>query len=114
MTIKFSSKRPLTDKEEAEIQKMIVSDPDNPEITDEQAKQGKPFKEALPELFESIQRSRGRPRVDNPKEAVTLRLDPETLAAFKATGKDWRAKMVQALDEAAHNDNWLNTDHKKA
>ena len=36
MTVKFSSKRPLTDEEEAEIQKMIASDPDNPELTDEQ------------------------------------------------------------------------------
>lgn len=61
----------------------------------------RPLKEALPELYETIQRSRGRPRVDNPKEAVTLRLDPETLARFKATGKNWRAKMAEALDKAA-------------
>ena len=33
---KFSAKRPLTDNEEAEIQRMIESDPDNPEPTDEQ------------------------------------------------------------------------------
>ena len=33
---KFSAKRPLTDDEEAEIQRMIASDPDNPELTDEQ------------------------------------------------------------------------------
>jgi len=100
MTIKFSSKRPLTYEEEAEIQKMIASDPDNPELTDEQIKQGKPFKEALPELYESIQRSRGRPRVDNPKEAVTLRVSPDTLAKFKASGKDWRTRMADALDKA--------------
>jgi hypothetical protein len=30
MPRKFSSKRPLTDEEEAEIQGMIASDPDNP------------------------------------------------------------------------------------
>lgn len=100
MRTKFSSKRPLTDKEEADIQKMIASDPDNPEISDEQTKQGKPFKEALPELYESIQRSRGRPRLEKPKEAVTLRVDPDTLARFKATGKDWRAKMAEVLDAA--------------
>lgn len=35
MTIKYSSKRPLTDEEEAEIQKMIASNPDNPELTDD-------------------------------------------------------------------------------
>jgi uncharacterized protein (DUF4415 family) len=100
MTGKFSSKRPLTDKEEAEIQKMIASDPDNPELTDEQLKRGRPFSKALPGLYRSIQRSRGRPRVEKPKEAVTLRLDPDVLARFKAAGKDWRTKMVEALEKA--------------
>ena len=40
---KFSSKRPLTDAEEAEIQRMIASDPDNPELTDEQIAGLRPF-----------------------------------------------------------------------
>jgi uncharacterized protein (DUF4415 family) len=92
--------RPLTDREEAEIQKQIAADPDDEELTDEYAAQGKPFAEALPELMESIKRARGRPPVDAPKEAVTLRLDPNTLAKFKAAGKDWRARMVKVLDRA--------------
>lgn len=54
----------------------------------------------LPELYESIQRARGRPRVERPKEAVTLRIDPDTLARFKATGKNWRTKMAEVLDAA--------------
>lgn len=70
-------------------------------LTAEELARAKPLKEVLPELYESVQRARGRPRVDNPKEAVTLRLDPETLARFKAAGKDWRAKMAEALDKAA-------------
>jgi uncharacterized protein (DUF4415 family) len=70
-------------------------------LTAEELALAKPLKEVLPELYEGIQRARGRPRIDNPKEAVTLRLDPETLARFKATGKDWRAKMAEALDKAA-------------
>lgn len=70
-------------------------------LTSEKLAGTKPLKEVQPELYESIQRSRGRPRIDNPKEAVTLRLDPETLARFKATGKDWRTKMAEALDKAA-------------
>jgi uncharacterized protein (DUF4415 family) len=81
---------------------LIGPDPEDvrPLMTQELARM-KPLKEALPELYEGIQRSRGRPRIDNPKEAVTLRLDPETLARFKATGQDWRAKMAEALDKAA-------------
>ena len=73
---------------------------DSPELTDEQLAQGRPFREALPELYASIQRARGRPRVESPKAAVTLRLDPATLARFKATGKDWRARMAKILDSA--------------
>jgi hypothetical protein len=69
MTVKFSSKRPLTDEEEAEIQRMIASDPDNPELTEEQLAQMRPFKEVFPDLYESIQRSRGR-RLEKPKKAA--------------------------------------------
>lgn len=96
---RFSSKRALSNAEESEIQKMIASDPDNPEISDAQIAKGKPFAKAFPELAESIKRSRGRPRVDNPREAVTLRIDPETVARFKAKGKDWRARMARALEK---------------
>jgi len=92
--------RDLTDAEEAEIQGMITSDPDAPEATDEQLAQARPFAEAFPDLAASIRRSRGRPKLDAPKQAVTLRLAPETLARFKAKGADWRARMSDILDRA--------------
>ena len=60
----------------------------------------RPMKEARPDLYESIQRSRGRPKLEKPKEAVTLRVDPDTLKKFKASGKDWRARMAKVLDAA--------------
>lgn len=90
----------LTDEEEAAIQRQIAVDPDHPEMTDEEAAQARPFAEAFPALMASIERKRGRPRVDHPKEAVTLRLDAETVAKFKATGDDWRARMGEALKRA--------------
>ncbi len=99
MPDKFSLK--LSDAAEAEIQAMIAGDPDNPELTDAQLKQGRPFKEALPDLYASIQKSRGRPPVENPKAAVTLRLDPRVVARFQAMGKDWRARMAEILEKAA-------------
>ncbi|MEP9351664.1 BrnA antitoxin family protein [Xanthobacter sp. KR7-225] len=93
---------PLTDAEEAEIQRQIAADPDDAELTDAQIAQAKPFAEAFPELMERIKRARGRPKVESPKEAVTLRLAPETVARFKTMGgKDWRAKMSEALEKAA-------------
>ena len=73
---------------------------DNPELTDRQIAEAKPFKEVFPELYASIKRSRGRPKVESPKEAVTLRVSPDTVAKFKATGKDWRARMARALERA--------------
>ena len=50
MTVKFASKRPLSNEEEAEVQRMIAADPDAPEATDEEIAQAKPFREAFPDL----------------------------------------------------------------
>ena len=91
---------PISDEEEAEIQRQIAEDPDDYEATDEELANARPFAEVFPELMDSIRRSRGRPRSPSPKEAVTLRLDPKTLDRFKATGDDWRARMAEILDKA--------------
>jgi uncharacterized protein (DUF4415 family) len=92
--------RPLTDEEEAEIQRQIAEDPDDEDITDEQLAQARPFAEVFPHFAESIRRARGRPKLDNAKKAVTLRVDPATLERFQAKGKNWRVKMSEALDKA--------------
>lgn len=70
-------------------------------LMDNDIARAKPMREALPELYESIQRSRGRPRVDNAKEAVTLRLDPDTVARFKSKGSNWRAQMAEIIEKAS-------------
>lgn len=46
---------------------------------------------------------RGRPRAEKPKQALTVRYDPEVVAAFKATGKGWQTRMNDALKD------WLKT-----
>jgi uncharacterized protein (DUF4415 family) len=101
MTRKFSAKRPLSDLDEAEIKRRIAADPDNPEITDAQIAKRKTFSEAFPDLAASIKRSRGRPKLENAKLAVTLRLDPTTVERFQAEGDDWRSRMSDALDRFA-------------
>jgi uncharacterized protein (DUF4415 family) len=74
---------------------------DNPEWTKEDFARAKPFSEVFPELHASIKRSRGRPKVDNPKEAVTLRLSPDIVEKFKAAaGDEWRARMANTLKRA--------------
>jgi uncharacterized protein (DUF4415 family) len=71
---------------------------DNPEWTKEDFARAK--RDVFSDLHTSIKRSRGRPKVENPKEAVTLRLSPDTIEKFKATGDDWRARMAKALERA--------------
>lgn len=87
---------------EEEIQRMIASDPDAPEATDAQLAQAKPFEEAFPALAEAMRKNvGGRPKSDNPKVAVSLRLDQEVVTRFKATGPGWQTRMNEALREAA-------------
>lgn len=43
---------------------------------------------------------RGRPKLDHPKEAITLRLDHELISHFKNKGRHWRAEMRKALISA--------------
>jgi uncharacterized protein (DUF4415 family) len=100
MNSKFSSARPLTDAEEAEIQAMIASDPDNPELTEDELKELQPFREVFPELAASIDRKLGRPKAENPKKAISLRLDAEVIERFKATGDGWQSRMNEALRKA--------------
>ena len=43
----------------------------------------------------------GRPKKAAPKEAVNIRLDPEVLAHFRATGPGWQSRINEALRKAA-------------
>ena len=43
----------------------------------------------------------GRPKAAAPKELTTLRLDPDVLAHFRATGPGWQTRINEALRKAA-------------
>jgi Uncharacterized protein conserved in bacteria len=73
---------------------------DNPEWTEEDFRRARPFAEVYPDLAESIRRARGRPKVEAPKQQVSLRLDPDVIAKFKATGKGWQARINDVLKAA--------------
>ena len=86
---------------EDQIQRMIASDPDAPEATDEQLSQAKPFTDVFPALADTMRKNvGGRPKSENPKVAVSLRLDQEIVARFKAAGPGWQTRMNKALREA--------------
>ncbi len=44
---------------------------------------------------------RGRPKAAAPKRAINIRLDPDVLAHFRATGRGWQSRINAALRKAA-------------
>lgn len=74
---------------------------DNPELTDEQIRELRPFREVFPDLAAAIDKKlAGRPKSDNPKRAISIRLDAEVIDRFKATGDGWQSRMNEALRKA--------------
>jgi uncharacterized protein (DUF4415 family) len=43
---------------------------------------------------------RGRPKLASPKEQISIRLDNEVLAAFRASGPGWQARINRVLRKA--------------
>ena len=44
---------------------------------------------------------RGRPTMANPRQLLTLRLPPDVIARWKATGPGWQTRMADAVEKAA-------------
>lgn len=43
---------------------------------------------------------RGRPKLVNPRKLLSLRLPPEVIADWKATGPGWQTRMAQVLERS--------------
>lgn len=69
---------------------------DNPPITPEQAAASRPLIETMPDLVAALKRGRGNPRAPT-KDLVTLRLDKDVLAAFRASGSGWQSRANDML-----------------
>lgn len=88
-------------------------DDENPEWTAEDFARARPASEVLPKLVrtvaatEMLRPKRGRPVSANPKAHVNIRLDPDVVAAFRATGRGWQTRLNGALKD------WLK-DHSPA
>ena len=77
----------------------------NPEWTSEMIAAARPAKEVLPRIFgartaEAMLKPRGRPKSPDSKVAISLRLPPDTLARWKATGPGWQTRMAEVLSKA--------------
>jgi uncharacterized protein (DUF4415 family) len=76
----------------------------NPEWTDTMFARAKPAREVLPDLVAySEKRNRGErgPQKKPRKVAVLLRIDADTLAAYKAGGRGYQTRMAAVLAEHA-------------
>ena len=73
---------------------------DSPALTDEELRQMRPFREVFPELAakidETLKPTRGAQKAPT-KEMISLRVDREVLAAYRASGPGWQARMNDAL-----------------
>ncbi len=97
----MTTPKPISDAEEARVQALIASDPDAPEATDEQLVAARPFTEVFPELAATMRRTAdGRPRSTTPKQPISIRLDQDVIAKFKATGPGWQSRINEALRHA--------------
>src|ERR1700730_8795949 len=91
MKHKATSKRKFrlnTPAEEARIQAGIKADTDTRALTERDMARMRPFGEVI---------KRGRPKSAVRKEPVTVRLDPEVLGFFRASGPGWQTRMNKAL-----------------
>lgn len=85
-------------------------DEDNPEWTAEDVRSARPASEVLPpDLYAGLiamnrdAKLRGRPKAAVTKERITIRLSPEVVARFRASGDGWQTRVDAALKD------WLKT-----
>ena len=76
----------------------IVFDDDNPEWTEEDFARARPASEILPPevVAAFVKGKRGRP-AGSSKVPVTIRLDKDVVAKFRATGPGWQSRINEAL-----------------
>jgi uncharacterized protein (DUF4415 family) len=67
---------------------------ENPEWTKRDFARAKPASEVLPpEVMAQFKNKGGRPRIENPKQAVKLRIDADVLAKFRESGPGWQTRI---------------------
>lgn len=74
-----------TVEEDAAITMAALDDPDAQPISEKDWKDNR------------NQMRRGRPCAELTKERITIRLSPQVVAAFRATGKGWQTRMDEVL-----------------
>ena len=85
-----------TDEEDARITAAALADPDAQPLTDEMWAKAMTWEER-----QKRRRGERGPQRAPTKQLVSLRLDPDVLAHFRATGPGWQGRINAALRKAA-------------
>lgn len=75
-------------------------DQENPEWTAQEIREARPLMDVLPgETAAAIRRYRGQrgPQKSPTKELISLRVDRDVVAAYRATGQGWQTRANDAL-----------------
>jgi uncharacterized protein (DUF4415 family) len=86
------------------LKKPTKPDRDNPAWSDEDFARAKPALDVLPAaLAVVLPRRRGQrgPQREPAKQLVSLRIDRDVVARFRATGNGWQTRVNEALKQAA-------------
>lgn len=82
------------------MSKRHAPDPDNPPLTAAEFAQMRPALDVMPPAAAAAYRRARGPQKAPTKRPISLRVDADVLAAYRATGKGWQARMNETL--AAH------------
>lgn len=82
--------------EEVAINVGIARDPDAPELDESWFERARPADEVVPHVVERWRRTRGKQKAPT-KEAISIRLDADILAYYRASGRGWQGRINETL-----------------
>lgn len=77
----------------------VMTDEDNPELTNEDFARGRPFKEVFPKQYKAWKKI-GRPLAESPKVHIGFRLAADVVKGVRATGPGYNARVEKVLRDA--------------
>lgn len=79
-----------------------LPDEDSPELTEAEIRSARPALDVIAEVLgqdfaDALRKGPGRPQATSPKVNQTLRLDQDVVAAYRASGPGWHARINAVL-----------------
>ena len=82
--------------EEVAINVGIARDPDASELDEDWFRRARPAAEVVPHIVERWRRTRGKQKAPT-KESISIRLDADILAYYRASGRGWQGRINETL-----------------